>query len=141
MVASRPRLLDRTGHPECRLFGILVFPHPNHRPSRRCQSLISVTVTLDCATQLVAPPLSVASRDASVLWAAVPEAAIDEDGYPWPDKRDVDLAPAAFDRAVYSKPKACLMQCRPQSQLGRSVARTLRAHSSTGLRVGLDHHT
>jgi hypothetical protein len=61
------------------------------------QQSIRTTIALDVAVELRKPIFGVAARLASMLWASMPEAPIDEDGDPSPREDDVSSYSQARD--------------------------------------------
>src|SRR5262249_49617015 len=78
---------------------------------------------------LVGPPLRMRLRRTRVFWAAVPEAAVDEDGYPRRPENEVGGTPEVGERlGVDSVSEAASSQLFPQERLGLRVALSPTAH-------------
>src|SRR5262245_51256395 len=73
--ARRERSRDDVG----RRLRIGVLPDPEYSPGGRTQRLVNLPVSLTIALQLRLPILAVRFRLVPVNWAAVPEAAVNED--------------------------------------------------------------
>jgi hypothetical protein len=94
---------------------ILVLPHSDHLPSEFREAVISVAITLDISTQLLAPERFVRFRKAGMGRAAVPEAAVDEDSNPSSREGDVcATAPVEWKRELHPKSQAPSMQLGAQ---------------------------
>lgn len=103
---------------------VFVLPYSYNRPAEVAQHSISVTVTLDVGPKFRRPPVGVAVHRDEVLGAAVPEAAIDEDGNLRAGKGDVDRAARESGHSVANPiPKAPCMEFATQEHL-RGGART-----------------
>ena len=110
---------------------VVVFPGPHDEPPDRDKASVSVFVAGLVTGDLVRPVPAVDVMSAlAVLWAAVPEAPVDEDRNPGRTERDVD-APAASardHRPVEAVTEAATMKLAPESQLRRGIALTLELH-------------
>jgi hypothetical protein len=70
--------------------GILMLPEAQYRPSCRSKSGVRIFVTRDVGCDLARPIVRVVLEHSSaVVGAAMPEAAIDEDGHSRPGEDDV----------------------------------------------------
>jgi hypothetical protein len=75
--------------PFSRFTGAFVRPNADDSPTRSLEASIGVRVSRAVRFDLFAPKLRVALRPRGVFRTTVPEAAIDEDGYPGAGKNDV----------------------------------------------------
>jgi len=66
-----------------------MFPYPDNLPSGRRKGFVDHSISVDVAVKLLRPVLAIRARPHAVLFAAVPEAAVDEDGYSLPGKKHV----------------------------------------------------
>lgn len=60
--------------------GIVVLPDSDHQPAGGCQLGVGVAVTGLVAPDLLSPVVGISFRCRPMVWAAVPEATVDEDG-------------------------------------------------------------
>jgi hypothetical protein len=60
---------------------VFVLPDPHDCPSGVAQRLIVAPVASDIPIELCLPVVAVGARSRAVLWAPVPETAVDEDGH------------------------------------------------------------
>lgn len=74
-LRSEYQLYDADG-----IIHFVVLPDPHDGPPGLGERCIDPTVALDVRSELWHPVLEVRLRDVLVVWATVPEAAIDEDG-------------------------------------------------------------
>lgn len=81
--------LDTSGH----RLRILVLPDPQDLPARFLKLRIGISVSALVGLDLLTPEICIAGGPGRVLGAAMPKAAIDEDGHPRRREGDVD-APA-----------------------------------------------
>ena len=72
-----------------RRIGVLVLPDPHDRPSGVGQRVVVAPVASDIPIELCLPVVAVGARSRAVLWASVPEAAIDEHGHARPREHDI----------------------------------------------------
>lgn len=73
-----------------------MLPDAHDRPAGRLQRVVIATIPLDVAIELCLPIRRVHARAHSVGWAAVPEAAIDEDRQP--GRREDNVSSASHAR-------------------------------------------
>ena len=85
-----------------RIGRIIVFPKAKDGPPIPHQLLVSVAITPAIAPDLLAPPCGVRFRPRPVAWAAVPEAAVYEDGDLCADERDIGASPRSRQRGVHA---------------------------------------
>jgi hypothetical protein len=105
-----PSLCERRDDDVGRGFGPLMLPDTHHRPSLRPKPPVSVAVATTVAGELGGPELGVRLRVGGVLWAGVPEAAIDEHSNSL--TREDDVGPSAsveLEGPVHPIPKAAAM--------------------------------
>jgi hypothetical protein len=84
--------LDSIGR--CR--GVLVLPDPHDRPSGVRQRVVVAPVASDIPIELCLPVVAVGARSRAVLWAPVPEAAVDEHGHARTREDDVGATAKAL---------------------------------------------
>lgn len=113
-----PELLDRVSHDN----GVLVLPHPHHRPLRLVEPSGVPPVPSDIRLQLASPPLSVGLGRDGMLWAAMPEAPIHKDGDTGPGKHDVRTPGEA--RHVHPVPKTAPVQLMSDREFRSRSRRT-----------------
>jgi hypothetical protein len=100
-----------------------VLPYPDDSPAQIGQTSIGVTVALKVGLDLRPPPLGVIFRPSPVGWAAMPEAAVDEDRNPLSGKDNIDRPTATLKQPnVHPKPEPAPVQGGAQRQLQRVVA-------------------
>lgn len=115
------------------IHGHLVLPNPDYGPSGCAECGLVKAVTLDVSSNLRAPIGGVGSGAGPVLWAVVPEAAIDEDGNLLATEDDVGPAAQALQwSGVDSIAEATPMQLRPEGKLRASVALAIALHDRPG---------
>lgn len=109
-----------------------MLPHPDHDPPRVVQLGIVDPVTLYVSSDLCAPVGGVGSRARSVLWTAMPEAAVHEYGNLLAAKDDVRATSQPLHRrgvnAIAEPPP---MKLRAQGKLRPSVALAVALHSGS----------
>lgn len=107
----------------------LVLPCPDHRPSECDQCLGIPAVASHVRRKLLSPPGSVVPWCGAMLWAAVPEAAVDEHDDLRAGEDDVPATSQAGLRAIVD-PEAVALRMEPAAYLEfeRRVASTLRLH-------------
>ena len=107
---------------------VLVLPRPDDDPASRLKRVIVGAVAVDVALQLGRPPANVALRWAEMLRAAMPEAAVDEDGDPCAGEDNIGTASDAAKRGeMLPEAQPAPMQLRTQRPLHRAV-RTIAPH-------------
>src|SRR3954451_1113438 len=91
---------------DCDSNRVLVLPESEDRPVLNCEARNLLKITLPIAFDLLRPILMVPSRDRRVQRAAVPEAAVDEDGDTLPRENDIrsDRASASADWNIATVP-------------------------------------
>lgn len=108
-----------------------VLPDADDGPAALHQACGRVLIPLDVRLQLQLPPHGVVCWPCSVLWAAMPEAAIDEDSDPTRGEHDVSPSPGdARERCVHAVPIAEAMESSPERDLWSGVTRPLLRQSS-----------
>ena len=70
-----------------------VFPDPKGRPASRSEKEVCLLIPATVAGDLVGPVLGIRTGNCVMLWAAMPEATINENGYSLPRKHNVCGAP------------------------------------------------
>lgn len=110
--------------------GLLMLPDPDRDPSCGDQSLVSVAIPVLVGCDLRQPvPAVGAVRAPTVLGAAVPEAAVDEDGHLGAGKDDVGLPSEVRQRASMDPvAKATPVELSAERQLRPGVASGEGAH-------------
>ena len=108
-----------------------VFPEPQHAPTGFSKSEVRYLVPVHVPLELGYPICLVGLRDRSVLRTAVPEAAVDEHGYPSPSEGDVTvdcLAVRPTDCIVLPEPKAASVQQGSKCELRFRVRAAVGTH-------------
>jgi len=125
--------------------GCDVFPDAHDRPTGFAERVVHSTVPGDVGRELRHPVVPVALGHVLVVWAAVPEAAIDEHRHPPRGEHDIRVDPdiTSPKEQVLSEPEATTVQARAQADLwlgaGPAVGLAdLRRSGVRGLRVGHD---
>lgn len=103
-----------------------MLPDVHGPPPENPQLIIDTAVTLPVPLDLVDPPVPVCLRDSEVVWAAVPEAAIDEDSDTDPKQDDVGAARQAV--LVEPEPDPALVQLLPEANLWFGALGSLGPH-------------
>lgn len=119
------------------LVRFFVLPDPDDCPTDLLQPRGRVPVPLEVRLQLGLPPCSVVRRPGPVLWAAMPEATIDEYGNLPSGEHDV--APAAGharEGSVHQVSIPEAMEGAPQRDLRSGVASPLLRHPPRGHCIG-----
>lgn len=110
-----------------------VFPNTYHVPACVGQAVVRVSVAHHIGLNLLAPEGGIRLGPGSVLRAAMPEAAVDEDNHARWAKDDVGAAPPIPEHAmVYAKPQPALVKLPTQRDLGFGVSATNSAHAAPG---------
>jgi hypothetical protein len=108
---------------------VLVFPDAYDLPPRPRQAGVGVAVTLSILFDLGPPPVCVRLRPGSMVWTAVPKAAVHEDGDLRPRKHQVCLPPGVGIRSdMQAKPQPHMVQTRSQHNLGLGITGALTTH-------------
>lgn len=68
-----------------------MLPNPDHRPPAFRQAGIRSPVSIHVASELLSPPLTIALWQNTVIWAHMPETAINEHGDTFSGKHHVRL--------------------------------------------------
>lgn len=126
------------GDPVRSLGSCLVLPDPDYGPSSGAERSIIEPITLFVSGDLGAPIRSIGLGSRPVVWAPVPEAAIDKDDHSLAAKDDVCPATEVLDRLrVHAVSKAAPMKLRAQGELRAGVALAVALHGrSDGGRGG-----
>lgn len=108
----------------------LVLPQADHLPTSLCESNIRGTVTFDVPAKLWRPIPFVGRRIAAMLWANMPEAAVDEDRDLSSREDDVgpDLYRSEVESEIFAIPIPQPMQCAPQRNLRLGVGSAVSSH-------------
>ncbi len=107
-----------------------MLPDTYNRPTELAEYSIRVTVTLDVGLKLRRPPVGIALHRDEVLGAAVPEAAIDEDGNLRSGERDVDRAAGESGHSVANPvPEAPCMEFATQEHFRGGARAKLADHA------------
>ena len=112
---------------------VFVLPNTNHQPATMSEPVVGVRIALYVGENLRAPKLLVGLWPRPMLWAAMPEAAIYEDGNLSTSEHDIRsprriLQWLGIDRV--SKPH-CVQQL-PDAKLSRRIALRCRLHALSG---------
>ena len=75
-----------------------MLPDSNNRPTSAGQQSVRLGISFNVASELGLPPIAIGGWHAAVLGAAMPEAAIDENGDLAPREHNVGLAAKARQR-------------------------------------------
>ena len=107
-----------------------MLPHAQHEPTLLLEECRRVFIARLVRSELGGPPLCVGGRARPVLRAAVPEAAVDEDGYLAPSESDVDGSPRpTWDRVRDAVAQACRMEQSTDLELRVGVTPTKGTHA------------
>lgn len=117
-----------------------VLPKSEHSPPSSVEGLVHRSVSCHVSLELRAPVRLVSPGNGPMLWAAVPEAAIDEDCHPPTWKCDIDANPPSGrdDWVVASESLSTAMEKRTQLSFGPCISSLVRSHcraSGRGRRV------
>jgi hypothetical protein len=102
-----------------------VLPHPNDSPSCPGEVFVDLTIALNVAAQLRHPVIRIGPRHRPVQRAAVPKAAIDENGDPYAREDDVWTNLSCLDdqREILAESQPTTVEVRPEPDLrGRVLA-------------------
>src|SRR4051812_45881562 len=96
-----------------------MLPEAQDRPASRLESCVGFAITFDVAVEFRLPELAICARLRSVLRASMPEAAVNEHGYPLAREDNVraDWAQVGIDSIVLPETRPGAMQLRSQAQL------------------------
>jgi hypothetical protein len=83
-----------------------MLPETEHRPPNPFQARVSVPVTLYVRLDFVPPPLGVRLRPSSVLRAAMPETAIDENCDARAHECQIGAAARTWKEPIHPEPEA-----------------------------------
>src|SRR5829696_904503 len=110
---------------------VLVLPGAEHLPSVTCERAVDSTVSGDVASELRLPVRGVRPWRVAVVRAAVPEAAVDEDGEARAREDHVGSNDSGRSRDWVIDPEAqpTSVELRPQSQFRSCVTPTVAAHA------------
>lgn len=111
----------------------LMLPDTNHSPPVSLQGSSMAPVTSTVLGDLRLPVGAIGGRKGAVLWAAMPEADIDEDGDLATGKDEIgsDLSPiAGLDSEIDAIPQPCCMSGAANGALGSSIPSPVRAHDA-----------
>src|SRR5690606_19488049 len=98
-------------------------PDTNHQPATISEPVVGVRIALDIGENLGAPELLIGLWPSSMRWAAMPEAAIYEDGNPGTSEDDIRSSRRILKRlGIDQVSKPHRMQQLPDAQLRRRVA-------------------
>jgi len=115
----------------------LVFPYAVNLPTGRREHTVVASVTFDVGCELLSPPAGVRGGLRAMSRAAVPEAAVNENGDSRAYEDDVGSTPyAGYGRVVDAVAQSALVQLSAKRQLGLRVAPTVGAHRGAGGRRG-----
>lgn len=116
---------DLVGHE----FGVLVLPDAQHCPARRREQGAHALISLSVHRDLVRPEGGVAGRRAVVIGAAMPEAAINEDGDLRAREEEISRRPdAGFGSRVHPIAEPRRVYEATNSHLWLGVGAPIRAH-------------
>jgi hypothetical protein len=108
---------------------VVVFPDPHDDPSSTAKSGVGFDIALYRTGQLGSPPVRVGLRSPTVGTAAVPEAAIHEDGNFCPCEDNIGTSPKVRNGAsVDAKSETAPVKLRAKRKLRSGVSRPLRLH-------------
>ena len=109
---------------------ILVFPNSHDSPASFPQSDVGVAIATPVVSQLGPPKRGIRLRCRGMKRAAVPEAAVHEDGNAFRTEGDVDLSPDAwYHGSVEAESQTQPMKLGAESALGLGVGPPRRDHS------------
>lgn len=109
-----------------------MLPDAQDGPPRCLKGFGVASVAGYIALQLASPPIPVGYRTGGMVWAAVPEAAVDKDSEPNPRKDDIRLAADALNRtAVLPEPHARSVESRSQGDLRRRIPGPVGLHRAS----------
>src|SRR5829696_3259520 len=110
---------------------VLVLPGAEHLPAVTCERAVDSTVSGDVASELRLPVRGVRTWRVAVVRAAVPEAAVDEDGEARAREDHVGSNDSGRSRDWVIDPEAqpTSVELRPQSQFRSCVTPTVAAHA------------
>jgi hypothetical protein len=130
-VREASAVAHEPGDPGCRVFGRFVFPHSDSKPAGVGKTLVCLAVATLVAFDLGRPVIRIGLRcSASVLWATVPEAAVNEYGHAGgPEHQVCPSADSGKGSGVHSIAQTRRVQCTSQRQLRRGVAGALSLHT------------
>lgn len=126
-------------HPFSRHDRVFVLPYADRRPTLGSESRLDLSVSLHVSCELGLPVGAVHPRHVRVLRAAVPEAAVDEDGETRAGEGDVNsYRPPArdSDRIVAAEAEPGAVKGRAESELGPSVPLSVALHDRGRRRRG-----
>jgi hypothetical protein len=103
---------------------------------RSADAYQSISVAPDVRLDSVPPPLGVRLRPRSVLRAAMPKAATDENGYPRAHECQIRPSARAWKRPIDAEPETDCLDRRAHRELARSIATWGDLHSPTNLGGG-----
>ena len=112
---------------------ILVLPGSDHQPAGLTERHIVAPVTGDVGFKLRAPPIGVRFWSYCVLWASVPEAAVNKDRDLRPSQCDV--GPTRKIPYVDAVPEASAVQLAAKSQFRPSIPSSEAGHEATNRRA------
>lgn len=150
MIERTFALGQTVGHASNDAAQLFMLPKSEHNPAVRAKGCIYSSVPLNVFAELRSPIAYVPGGNASMFWAAVPEATIDENRQPRLREHDIRFGRkrGRQDTHVLSEPVAGSVQCRPEEDLrlrfgapdcahvaGASGARRLR--KERGVRGGI----
>src|SRR5258708_4927486 len=106
-----------------------MFPDANYVPAGLFEQPVGLRVALTVSADLLGPELRVPPRWPVVVWAAVPVAAVDEDGEAGACEDDIRGAPHGRNWARRDAvPQSQSVEVRAKSQLGSGVAVSVASH-------------
>lgn len=114
---------------------VLVLPEPKHRPALSSQRRVRVSIPLYVCLDLLAPPGRVRFGPSGVLWASVPEAAVDKDHDLCGPEREIRPSRCAGHRPINAKSQSHPMNGRPDRQLASCVAAWCSLHPPPNLKT------
>lgn len=129
--SSSGKVCERFAHSFGRVRRILVLPHADGVPAQVREHRLRLSIALNVPRQLGLPIRRVRSRHVRVLGAAVPEAAIDEDGDASTGEGDIhaDGATAGhLDWIVAAESESDAMKRRAKGDLGSRVPLPISLH-------------
>jgi hypothetical protein len=109
--------------------GVLMFPCPDDEPSGLTEAFLRPAVPRDVGVELGPPPVGVRLRGDGVIGAAVPEAAVDEDGDPGTGESNV--GPAGKGPEVDAVAETTAMQLPAKGEFRLGARRPQRRHEAT----------
>jgi hypothetical protein len=110
--------------------GLLMLPGSENLPTLGDESLIHRVIARDVSSELRSPVGGICPGQVAVFGAAVPKAAVDEDGKASSRKDEIRThQPAASpDGHIYTEAQSPSMNLRPQGQLRSTISSSVAPH-------------